>query len=256
VRLLCVIPARLGSQRLAHKPLRRIAGEPLIRLVARRVLTFALDCRIVVATDDARVIEAVAGLEVDALLTEEGLHSGSERVARVLEHPAYRGHDVVVNVQGDEPLIEHATVVGALDRVTEDRDDIGTSAAPLAHGDLTNANRVKVAVDGLGRALAFFRTPRAPACARHDAIFRHVGVYAYRADALRRWMRLPPSVEETGEGLEQLRPLAHGMRVGVAVQEEEAAPGVDTEADIRQVERRLTAGLTPGVSPGFWGRTG
>jgi 3-deoxy-manno-octulosonate cytidylyltransferase (CMP-KDO synthetase) len=241
VRLLCVIPARLGSERLAHKPLRLIAGEPLIRLVARRVLDLGLACRVVVATDDERVRAAVSGLDVDTQLTEATLRSGSERVARVLEHPAYRAYDLVVNVQGDEPLVERGAVLGAVERVTRDQDDIGTSAAPLEPGDLTNPNRVKVTVDGRGRALAFFRTPRAPACARHDAMFRHVGVYAYRPAVLRRWLALPPTAEEADAGLEQLRPLAHEMRIGVAVQDEAAAPGVDTETDLHEVERRLAA---------------
>ena len=269
VRLLCVIPARLGSQRLAHKPLRLIAGEPLIRLVARRVLEFGLDGRIVVATDDRRVIEALAGLDIEPLLTAADLASGTERVAQVLAHPAYRGLDVVVNVQGDEPLIERAAVIGALERVTRDRDDIGTSAAPLEQGDLANPNRVKVAVDGRSRALGFFRTPRAPACGRRDAIFRHVGVYAYRAGTLRRWVALPPSADEAREGLEQLRPLTHGMRIGVALLDAPAAPGVDTVADIQTIEAELAAELTPdassgyreqpltpGASPGFTGERG
>ena len=200
MRLLCVIPARLDSQRLPHKPLRLVAGEPLIRLVARAVLELGLDCRIVVATDDIRVVEALAGLAVEPFLTGQGLRSGTERVAHTLEHPAYREHDVVVNVQGDEPLIERAAVIGAIERVAHDGDDVGTSGAPLARGDLANPNRVKVAVDGRGGALAFFRTPRAPACARRAAIFRHVGVYAYHADALRRWMALPPGAEEWTRG--------------------------------------------------------
>ena len=220
------------------------------------MLELGLDCRIVVATDDVRVVEALAGLAVEPFLTGQGLRSGTERVARTLEHPAYREHDVVVNVQGDEPLIERAAVIGAIERVAHDGDDVGTSGAPLARGDLANPNRVKVAVDGRGGALAFFRTPHAPACARRAAIFRHVGVYAYRADALRRWMALPPGAAELDEGLEQLRPLAHGMRVGVAVQEAVAAPGVDTLADVHEVEARLAARLTPGRSPGFTGECG
>jgi 3-deoxy-manno-octulosonate cytidylyltransferase (CMP-KDO synthetase) len=228
----------------------------LVRLVARRVLELGLDGRIVVATDDGRVIEALAGLDVEPLLTGAGLCSGTERVAQVLEHPAYHGHDVVVNVQGDEPLIERAAVIGALERVTRDRDDVGTTAAPLERGDLTNPNRVKVAVDGRSRALAFFRTPRAPACGRREATFRHVGVYAYRTAALRRWMALAPTADEAHEGLEQLRPLAHGMRIGVAVQEDVAAPGVDTEADIPKVEARLAARLTPAGSAGLTGGRG
>ncbi len=195
--------------------------------------------RVVVATDDERVSEAVAGLGVDTVLTSPELASGTERAAAVLSHPEYRGYQVVLNVQGDEPLIGREAVAGALDRVTRCGDEIGTAAAPLDRGALGDPNRVKVVVDGRGRALAFFRTPRALACTRRDPTFQHVGVYAYRASALRRWVALPQAVEEVSERLEQLRPLAHGMTIGVAVQDAPAAPGVDTEADLLEVERRL-----------------
>lgn len=241
VHVLCVIPARIGSTRLEQKPLRLLAGEPLIRLVARRVRSFDLKCPVVVATDDRRVAFAVAGLDVETLLTNPALASGTERAAAALEHAAYRDYEVVLNVQGDEPLIERETVVGALERVTRHGDDIGTAAAPLESAALRDPNRVKVVVDGRGRALAFYRTPRSPACARRDATFRHVGVYAYRANALRRWVALPRAADEQHERLEQLRPLAHGMTIGVAVQAVPAAPGVDTEAGIREIERWLAA---------------
>lgn len=236
-----MIPARIGSSRLPHKPLRLIAGEPLVRQVARRVLGFDLGVRLVVATDDARVSEAVRGLPVETLLTPPDLASGTERAAAVLAHPDYQGPDIVLNVQGDEPLIERGTVVGALERVTRLGDEIGTAAAPVDRGALGDPNRVKVVVDGRGRALAFLRTPRAPACARRDATFQHVGVYAYRASALRRWVGLPRTADEERERLEQLRPLAYGMTIGVAVQVAPAAPGVDTEADIWEIERWLAA---------------
>lgn len=240
VRVLCVIPARVGSTRLQSKPLRRIAGEPLICHVARRVLEFDLGWRVVVATDDPRVGEAVSALPVETALTAASLGSGTERAAAVLEQPGYREHEVIVNLQGDEPLIARQAVEGALERVTRWRDDIGTAAAPLERGALGDPNRVKVEVDGRGRALRFFRTPEAPACSRRNAVFQHVGVYAYRAPALRRWVALPRTEEEAGERLEQLRPLAHGMGIGVAVQDLPAAPGVDTEEDVREVESRLT----------------
>jgi 3-deoxy-manno-octulosonate cytidylyltransferase (CMP-KDO synthetase) len=240
VRVLCVIPARIGSTRLSQKPLRPVAGEPLIALVARRVLDFDLDLRVVVATDDARVSEAVSGLPVETVLTSPALGSGTERAAAVLALSQYAGQDPVLNVQGDEPLIERAAVAGALERVTSSGDEVGTAAAPLGPGGLRDPHRVKVMVDGRGRALGFFRTPEAPACARRHAVFQHLGVYAYRAAALRRWVALSPVAEEERERLEQLRPLLHGFTIGVAVQDAPAAPGVDTETDLREVESRLT----------------
>ena len=195
--------------------------------------------RVVVATDDSRVVNAVEGLPVESLITSPVLASGTERVAQVLAHPDYRRHEMVLNLQGDEPLIEREAVVGALERVSERGDDIGTAAGPLDARTLADPNRVKVTVDGRGRALGFFRTPRPPACARREATFHHIGVYAYSAGALRRWVALPPTAQERDQRLEQLRPLAHGMRIGVAVLDTPAAPGVDTEADVLEVESRL-----------------
>lgn len=241
VHVLCVIPARIGSTRLAHKPLQLIAGEPLIRQVARRVVALDAGLRVVVATDDARVRDAVAGLPVEAVLTSAAIGSGTERAAAVLELPEYARQEIVLNLQGDEPLIERQAVLGALERVSQHGDEIGSAAAPLEARALADPNRVKVVVDGRGRALGFFRTPRPPACGWHHATFQHIGVYAYRARALRRWVALPPTAQERDEGLEQLRPLAHGMTIGVAVQDAPAAPGVDTEADVREVESRLTS---------------
>ncbi len=218
----------------------------------RRVLDFDLGFRVAVATDDLRVGQAVSGLGVESVLTSPELASGTERVAAVLELAEYRDYQVVLNVQGDEPLIERRAVVGALERVTRHGDEVGTVGAPMDRGALGDPNRVKVVVDGRGRALAFFRSPRAPACARHEAVFQHVGVYAYRAAALRRWVGLSRTAEEESKRLEQLRPLADGMRVGVALQGAPAAPGVDTEADLRQIESHLVAATNPGRALGVW----
>lgn len=211
----------------------------MIKHVVRRVQEFDLGLRVVVATDDARVGEAVRGLDVESVLTSPELASGTERVAAVLELPEYRSYRVVLNVQGDEPLIERDAVAGALERVMRRGDEVGTAGAPLDLGALGDPNRVKVMVDGRGRALAFFRTPRAAVSGRHQAVFQHVGVYAYRAAALWRWVGLPPTPEEESERLEQIRPLAHGFAVGVALQSAPAAPAVDTESDIPEIERRL-----------------
>lgn len=220
----------------------------MIRHVARRVVEFDLDLRVVVATDDSRVAHAVAGLPVETLLTSPGLASGTERAAAVLAHPDYRAHEIVLNVQGDEPLIQREAVQGALERVSRLGDEIGTAAGPLEARGLFDPNRVKVEVDGRGRALGFFRMPRAPACRRGGAIFQHIGVYAYRAFGLRRWTALPPTAQEREDRLEQLRPLEHGLRMGVAVVDGPVAPGIDTEADLGDIERRLEA-LT-------WGEAG
>jgi 3-deoxy-manno-octulosonate cytidylyltransferase (CMP-KDO synthetase) len=216
-----------------------MAGEPLIRHVARRAVEFDLGLRIVVATDDSRVVDAVAGLPVESVVTSPGLGSGTERVAAVLADPGYQRHEVVLNLQGDEPLIDREAVLGALERVQRHGDEIGTAAGPLEAPALTDPHRVKVVVDGRRRALGFFRTPRPPACVRREATFHHIGVYAYSAGALRRWVALPPAAHELDERLEQLRPLACGMRIGVAVLDTPAAPGVDTEADVREIESRL-----------------
>lgn len=239
MHVLCVIPARIGSTRLAQKPLRLIAGEPLIRHVARRVVEFDFGFPVVVATDDARVSDAVAGLPVEPVLTAAAIKSGTERAAAVLAQADYQRYEIVLNVQGDEPLIQREAVLGALDCVLRHGDDIGTAAAPVDQRGMTDTNRVKVDVDGRGRALGFFRSPRQRVCGARPATFQHIGVYAYKAAALRRWLELPPTAQEQVARLEQLRPLAYGMTIGVAVQDSPAAPGVDTEADIREIEQRL-----------------
>lgn len=238
MRLLCVVPARLGSSRLPEKPLRLLAGEPLIRVVTRRVLALDLGAHIVIAADDARILEAVAELGVDGVLTDPAHRSGTERVAEVVRRPPYRDVDVVLNVQGDEPGITREAALGAVARVAAG-DAVGTAAHALADGELWHPHRVKVRVDPRGRALEFFRTPTAPACAHRAATLRHVGIYAYAPAALARWVALTPVAEEFDEGLEQLRPLRHGMAIGVAPLADAVPPGIDTEEDLRLVEATL-----------------
>lgn len=238
MHLLCVIPARLGSTRLPQKPLRPLGGEPLIRVVARRALELGLAARVVVAGDDPRILEAVAPLGVEAVLTDRAHRSGTERVAEVARRPEYRDAEIVLNLQGDEPLIPREAALGAVRRV-EGGAEIGTAADPLQARDRLHPDRVKVAVDAVGRALDFFRTPQTPACGRQPAVFRHVGVYAYRPAALERWIALPPVAEEIEERLEQLRPLRHGMTIGVEPLRVPAPPGVDSEEDLRLVEAAL-----------------
>ena len=240
MRLLCVIPARIGSTRLPQKPLRRISGTPLIRLVAQRVLAFELDGRIVIATDDRRVAEAVRGVPVDIELTDPRQRSGTERVAEVAMRPRYADCDVILNIQGDEPFLPAAAARGALVRVRQG-DPIGTAAAPLEPGCAADPNRVKVVVSDTGHALAFSRAALAPA----PVCRQHVGVYAYTRGALFRWVSAPPGRAEQVERLEQLRPLGLGIPIGVSLLAEGVAPGIDTEDDLQLAEAYLSS-LTAG----------
>lgn len=236
VRVLCIVPSRIGSTRLPGKPLRLLAGEPLVRHVVRRVVEFDFGL-VLVATDDQRVVEAVADTGAGAIMTDAGCGSGTERVAAALRQGSH-DVDVVVNVQGDEPLIPREAVLGAIERVSAG-DDVGTAAGLLDVRLLRDPDRVKVEVDERGRARRFFRTPRAAGCPWGCAVFQHIGVYAYRPRALARWVDLPPVASERDERLEQLRPLAYGMTIGVAALDHAPPTGVDTEADLRAVERHL-----------------
>ncbi len=242
--VLGVIPARLGSSRLPNKPLLPLAGEPLIVWVVRRVAESALCDRLVVATDAAAVADVVTRAGFEAVRTDPGHRSGTERVAEVAATQEFTSFDVILNVQGDEPLVAPDALAGAVDRVRQG-DPIGTAAGGLDAALAADPNRVKVVVAPDGRAVYFSRAavPFARDGAGPVTYRQHVGVYAYTPDALARWVRLPPVPEEGWEQLEQLRPLLHGMRIGVALSAEAPAPGVDTPEDARWTEAELTRHL-------------
>ena len=244
-KVLGVIPARLGSERLARKPLQLLAGKPLIEVVWRRVASFNAVDQLIVATD-AEEIAAVcrrAGATVE--LTSPAHRSGTERVAEVAErHPAF---DVVVNIQGDEPFVAEEHIRLSAQLIFEGW-DIGTPAAPVGSLDAwRDPAAVKVVRGDDGRALYFSRSPiphqrdGEPAAAQLNSstFLRHIGVYAYARDALLRYVRLPETELERIEKLEQLRALAAGMRIGVAVARE-GAVGIDTPADLAEAERLLS----------------
>jgi len=244
VPVLCVVPARLGSSRLPKKPLLPLAGEPLILWVVRRVADSGVADRIVVATDAREIADVVARAGFEAVLTSPAHASGTERVAEVARLKAFSGFDVILNVQGDEPLVAARAIRGALDRV-RGGDPVGTAAGALDASLAADPSRVKVVVDARGRALYF---SRAPIPFDRDgtaqvAYHQHVGVYAYTPAALERWVALPPVAAERAERLEQLRPLVHGVAIGVALYDEAPAPGVDTPEDLRRVEALLTRNL-------------
>lgn len=242
--VLGVIPARLGSSRLPRKPLLPLAGEPLILRVVRRVAEAGVCQRLVVATDAREIATVVEGAGYEAVLTSSEHQSGTERVAEVVANNTFRSFDLVLNVQGDEPLVAPRALAGAVARVTGG-DPIGTAAGDLDRALAGDPSRVKVVVDGRGRAVYFSRAPIPfDRDGTGDVIYhQHVGVYAYTREALERWVRLPPVPEERWERLEQLRPLLHGVAIGVAIVPGPAAPGVDTPDDLRYAEAQLTRHL-------------
>ncbi len=208
-----------------------------MRLVARRALELGLADALVVATDDQRVVDAVAPLGIEGILTDPDLRSGTERVAEVARMKRFASVDAVLNVQGDEPFFPLEAARGAVRRVA-DGDPIGTAAAPLEAEDVTSLDRVKVVVDGTGHALRFSRAlPASGAWACEVEVRHHIGIYAYERRALLRWASLPQAPEELAEGLEQVRPLAHGIPVGVETIDAPAPPSVDTPEDLTAAER-------------------
>jgi len=245
MRVLGVIPARLGSTRIPHKPLQPLAGEPLVTRVIQRVRQLGVVDELVVATDSTMVARVVELAGTRAVLTDGAHATGTERVAEVAGRSEFAAYEVVANIQGDEPFLPGAALRGALERVTVAGEDVGTAAAPLALEDAADPARVKVVTDQRGRALYFSRAVipfrRDPDGPRRDLYWQHVGVYAYPRAVLARWVKLPPAPAEEAERLEQLRALHHGMSVGVARLDEPARPGVDTPEDLRRAEAHWLA---------------
>ena len=239
MRVLGVIPARLGSTRLPNKPLQPLAGEPLITRVIERVLEHGLIEELVVATDSPRVVQVAERSGVRAVLTDAGHQTGTDRVAEVASRPDFAAFDTIVNIQGDEPFIAREALAGALGRV-ERGDEIGTAAAPLDVTLAGDPSRVKVVTDARGRALYFSRAVipyrREPDDPSDALYWQHLGIYAFTRAALARWVTLPPCAAEQAERLEQLRALHNGLTIGVARLQEPALPGVDTAEDLRRAE--------------------
>ena len=240
-----LIPARLASTRLPRKPLAEIAGVPMVVRVAQRAALSGAS-EVCVAADHADIVSACAAFDVKAILTRTDHATGSDRLAQACEILQLEGDDLVVNVQGDEPLIDPA-LVGACAQLLRERTDCVMSTAAHAIDsmkELDDPNVVKVVLDAAGRALYFsraaipwWRDARAAAqpALPTPAALRHVGLYAYRAGFLRSFARLAPSPLEAIESLEQLRVLWHGQRIAVHVSASRPGPGVDTPADLERV---------------------
>ena len=236
--VLAVIPARLGATRLPRKPLRLLGGLPLVVRVWQHVIDMAVADAVVVATDAADIVDAVIAAGGNVVLTSERHPSGTDRIAEVARRPEYTTFSVIVNVQGDEPFVPVAAVRGALEMVTVAHFPLGTAAAHASPAILAEPNVVKVVCGEGGRALYFSRAPipflrNGAETDERDALVRqHLGIYAYTRQALATWVALPPHPLERIERLEQLRPLAAGLPMGVATIDASPAPGVDTEADL------------------------
>lgn len=247
-----IVPARLASTRLPNKPLADLEGLPMIVRVARRA-ALSKARQVVVATDSEAVMQACAAHQVRALLTRADHVSGSDRLAEACELLGLDGQELVVNVQGDEPLIA-ASMIDACALLLRERPQcvMSTVAHALddsAEGaaDFANPNVVKVVTDANGLALYFSRAPIP--CWRDGqgrplagTALRHVGLYAYHAGFLRRFPTLAVSPLEQIESLEQLRVLWHGERIAVHVTTERPGPGVDTPEDLERVRSMLRAG--------------
>jgi 3-deoxy-manno-octulosonate cytidylyltransferase (CMP-KDO synthetase) len=244
--ILIVIPARLGATRLPQKPLRLLGGKPLIVRVLERVRSLRVGSAVVVATDAPEVAAAVRAAGGDVAMTRADHPSGTDRVAEVASMDAYRTHDVIVNVQGDEPFITAETVRAAVQPVESGSFPLGTAAYHDVASILDKPDIVKVVANTTGRAMYFSRSAiphlrdAADRGTRDSLVYRHVGVYAYTRAALAQWVALPPAALEIAERLEQLRPLSAGIAMGVGITATPGAPGIDTEDDLRRANDAWT----------------
>jgi 3-deoxy-manno-octulosonate cytidylyltransferase (CMP-KDO synthetase) len=247
-----VIPARMASSRLPDKPLADIAGLPMVVRVAQRAM-LSQASQVVVAADDERIVAACEAHGLRALLTRKDHLSGSDRLAEACQLLNLSPDTVVVNVQGDEPLIPPA-LINDVARVLTERPDASMSTAAHAIGSLeefTNPNVVKVVMDARQMARYFSRAPipwwrdgqsgSGFKALPNPAPLRHIGIYGYRAGFLALFPTLPPAPVESMESLEQLRALWHGHRIAVHVSAEAPGPGVDTPEDLARVRQLLLA---------------
>ena len=258
-----VIPARYGASRLPGKPLLECAGRPLIAWVWERARDSGAE-EVVVATDDQRIANACRKLGADVAMTHERHRSGTDRISEVIEQRRWDNDTLIVNLQGDEPCMP-ARLIGqvAADLATCADAGAGTGMAtlayPIADADtLFDPHTVKVVTDAQGFALYFSRAPvpwhrdgfLGKRATLHPGVpfLRHIGLYAYRAGFLRRYVTWEPAPLEIAESLEQLRALWHGERIHVGIAAEEPGPGIDTLDDLRAVAQRLQAEASGGLA--------
>ncbi len=237
-----VIPARYGATRFPGKPLTPIAGRPMIQRVWEGARGAKSLREVVVATDDERIADACRAFGARAILTRADHPTGTDRLSEVAEQV---DDDLVVNIQGDEPLIEGFVIDAAVAALEESPEvPMATVVHALEEGALSDPNRVKVVLDRGGHALYFSRSPipHVRAGAETPPMWQHVGLYAYRRSFVHEFVRLAPTPAERAEGLEQLRALEHGHRIRCAVVEGWSSVPVDVPEDVARVESRLSGG--------------
>lgn len=245
-----IIPARYASTRFPGKPLADVDGKPMVVRVAERARRSGA-AEVIIATDHPRIAAAAMRHGFAAVMTSTRHASGTDRIAEVAAIRRYRGTDIVVNVQGDEPLIEPSLIRRVASGLARHRGAaMATACHPIRNArELANPNVVKVVLDQDGYALYFSRAPvpwardgfaRGVSRIPHGLpVYRHLGIYAYRAAFLRTFTRLKPAAIERFEALEQLRALAHGHRIHCDITRAAPHPGVDTPADLRRIVRRF-----------------
>ncbi|MDD5320014.1 MAG: 3-deoxy-manno-octulosonate cytidylyltransferase [Methylococcales bacterium] len=250
LRFKVVIPARYASTRLPGKPLLNIAGKPMIAHVCQRVQEADAE-EIIVATDDERILQTVCGLGIKAVMTSSDHQSGTERIAEVAQQCGWAGDEIIVNLQGDEPLIPPATIRDvAFALANQKQAGIATLAAKIIDSEeIFNPNTVKVVLNKAGYALYFSRAPipwerdtftlSGGKPSGKTPYLRHIGIYAYTVDFLNRYCSWEASPLESVESLEQLRILWHGEAVFVKIIDKIPAAGVDTREDLMRVEQIL-----------------
>lgn len=241
---LVVIPARLGSTRLPRKPLADIGGKPMVIRVAERAkLSFAQS--VVVATDSPEIQAACDEHRIDCLLTSENHPTGTDRIAEVAQLLKLPNDALIVNVQGDEPLIPPELINQVASTLAENaRCAISTVAVPITEAaEIHNPNVVKVVLNRSGEALYFSRAPipfvRDAQATQSIEHLRHIGIYGYRADFLQAYSRLEPAPPEQAEALEQLRALWNGYKIAVHIAPEAPPAGVDTPEDLERIRQLL-----------------
>ena len=245
-----IIPARYGATRLPGKPLRLLAGRPMIQHVFERAMESGAE-EVVIATDDDKIRSAAERFDARVCMTSARHRSGTERLSEVATLFDYPAEAIVVNLQGDEPLLPPTLIRQvAQDLANHPQASITTLCTPLTQtGQLTDPNVVKVVMDHAGFALYFSRAPipwdrdgfaaDAVQVEQKTDYYRHIGLYAYRCGFLREYVARPPCRQEQLEALEQLRALWYGYRIRVALALEVPEAGVDTEADLLRVEKLL-----------------
>lgn len=242
-----VIPARYASTRLPGKPLADIHGKPMVQHVVEKALQSGAD-RVIVATDDDRVRQVLQATGVEVCMTSPDHQSGTERLAEVCRHHGFGSDTIIVNVQGDEPLIPPAIIRQVADNLAAASAPMATLSVPILDAEEAfNPNAVKVVTDREGYALYFSRAPipweRDRFAQGRESIGpwfqRHIGIYAYRAGFIQRYVDWAPSQLEQIEALEQLRVLWYGEKIHVAQALEAPPVGVDTQADLDKVRALL-----------------